>query len=73
MEFAVTLSNVLVDNGFDFVDPFKNICGCIGNTWGVAGHRIVVKHGLKRDNPSDSAFSVLSESAKFYDLIQSDS
>ena len=45
MEFAVTLSNVLVDNGFDFVDPFKNICGCIGNTWGVDGHRIVVKHG----------------------------
>ena len=45
MEFAVTLSNVLVDNGFDFVDPFKNICGCIGNTWGVDGHRIVVNHG----------------------------
>ena len=45
MEFAVTLSNVLVDNGFDFVDPFKNICSRIGDARSIAGHRIVVKHG----------------------------
>ena len=45
MELAVTLSYVLVDNGLDLADPFKNICSRIGDARSIAGHRIVVKHG----------------------------
>ena len=45
MESAVALTDIFIDDGFNFPNSLKDVWCGIRNTGRVAGHRIIVKHG----------------------------